>query len=282
MSKPWHAGARPSCRCCRARRCRAACPPARRCGWVEVGDAPLAGDHVVVVVHELLEHGQHQHDRVLGHRDRVGAAVVGHRHLGLAGGLDVDLVVAGAGELHQLQLGRGAEELVADAVARGAQVVLGVGGGVVELRLGGIDDHQLEAGRKQLARDLHDRGRLLGREDLGHGSLLLGDGGARQAGCSVEASAKAGRTSCAKRRSDAGPPALLSSTYSAPAVAQGLELGGDLVGRAVERAGADRLVRDHALARSCRPGAPSAGRCAGAPRCGSRTPSAARPACSPR
>ena len=38
----------------------------------------------------------------------------------------------------------------------------------------------------------------------------------RQAGCSAEAAANAGRTSCAKRRSDAGPPALLSSTYSAP------------------------------------------------------------------
>ena len=113
----------------------------------EVGGAPLAGDDVVVVVHELLEHGEHEHDGVLGDGDGVGAAVVGDGHLGLARGLDVDPVVAGAGQLHQLQLGRGAEELVADAVARRAQVVLGVGGRIVELGLGGIGDDQLHAGR---------------------------------------------------------------------------------------------------------------------------------------
>jgi hypothetical protein len=51
---------------------------------------------------------------VLGDGDRVRAAVVGDRHLGLARGLDVDTIVARAGQLHELQPGRGAEELVAD------------------------------------------------------------------------------------------------------------------------------------------------------------------------
>jgi len=76
--------------------------------------APLAGDDVVVVPHELLEHREHEHHGVLGDSDRVRAAVVGDGHLGLARGLDVDAIVAGAGQLHELQPRRGAEELVAD------------------------------------------------------------------------------------------------------------------------------------------------------------------------
>ena len=138
----------------------------------EVAGTPLTGDDVVVVVHELLEHGQHQHHRVLGDRDRVGPAVVGDGHPGLARGLDVHAVVARAGQLHELQLRRGAEEFVADAGARRAQVVLGVGGGVVELGLTGIGDDQLHAGWEQFAGDLHDRGGLGRREDLGHDLLL--------------------------------------------------------------------------------------------------------------
>ena len=66
--------------------------------------------------------------------------VVGDGHTGLAPGLDVDPVAAGAGQLPKLQLGRGAEELVTDPEARRAEVVLGVAGGIVELGLGGIDD----------------------------------------------------------------------------------------------------------------------------------------------
>ena len=109
---------------------------------------------------------------MLGDGDRVGAPVVGDGHLGLARGLDVDAIVARAGQLDELQLGRGAEELVADTGARRAQIVLGVGGGVVELGLARIRDDQLHAGRQQIARDVHDRGGLGGREDLGHDLLL--------------------------------------------------------------------------------------------------------------
>jgi hypothetical protein len=109
---------------------------------------------------------------VLGDGDGVGAAVVGDGHLGLARGLDVDPVVAGAGQLHELQLGRGAEELVADPRPWRAQIVVGVAGDIVELGLGGIDDDQLHAGRQQLLRDLHDGSGLGRREDLGHGLLL--------------------------------------------------------------------------------------------------------------
>src|SRR5262249_46731783 len=138
----------------------------------EVAGAPGAGDNIVVVVDELLEHGQHQHDGVLRHRDRIGAPVVGDGHLRLARGLDVNAVVARAGQLDELELGGGAEELVADARARRAQVILGLGGRVVELGLGGIGDDELHPGRKELAGDLHHGGLLRGCEDLGHDLLL--------------------------------------------------------------------------------------------------------------
>ena len=153
----------------------------------EVARPPRAGHDVEVVIDELLEHGEHEHDGVLGHGDGVGAAVVGHGHLRLARGLDVDAVVAGARQLHELQLGRRAEELVADAGARRAEVILGVGGCIVELGLGRIGDDQLHARRQQLTRDLHDGSGLRGREDLGHDGLLhgivRGDSARKRGGC---------------------------------------------------------------------------------------------------
>jgi len=71
-------------------------------------------------------------------------------------------------QLHELQLRRGAEEFVADPGARRAEIVVGVDSGLVELGFSGIDDDELHPGRKQLARDLHDRRRLRRRDDLGH------------------------------------------------------------------------------------------------------------------
>jgi len=82
----------------------------------------------------------------------------------------IDAVVARAGELHELQLGRRAEELVADPEARRPEIVLGVRRRIVEPGRGGVGDDQLHAGREQFAGDLHDGSRLLGREDLDHDS----------------------------------------------------------------------------------------------------------------
>jgi hypothetical protein len=73
----------------------------------EVADPPLAVHAVPVLPGQLLEGGQDQHDRVLGHRHRVGAAVVGDRHPGLARSLQVERVVAGADELDELEFGGG-------------------------------------------------------------------------------------------------------------------------------------------------------------------------------
>src|SRR5262249_7549908 len=91
---------------------------------------------------------------------------------GCARGFEVDPVVTGARQLHELQLGGGAEELVADPEPRRAEIVGGVAGGIVELGLGGIDHEQLHAGRQQLPGDLHDGCGLSGREDLDHDVLL--------------------------------------------------------------------------------------------------------------
>src|SRR5207247_3974877 len=104
--------------------------------------------------------------------DRVGASVVGHGYLRLARGLEVNPVVTRARQLHELELGGGAEELVADAGARRAEVVLGVGGRVVKLGLAGIGDDQLHPGRKELTGDLEHGGLLRGCEDLGQDLLL--------------------------------------------------------------------------------------------------------------
>src|SRR4029077_20598361 len=85
----------------------------------------------------------------------------------LAGRLDIHTVVARAQELHELELGRGAEELAADP-AREAHEVFDLGGDVVELRRAHVGDHELVAGRRHRARDAEDLFGLVGREeDLG-------------------------------------------------------------------------------------------------------------------
>src|SRR4029079_3998404 len=79
------------------------------------------------------------------------------------------VVVPRAEELHQLEVRRGAEELPAHAPGQ-AQVVLGVAGGLDELRRAGIGHHELVAGRRHRAGHLEDHRRLRGREQdlLGH------------------------------------------------------------------------------------------------------------------
>ena len=134
----------------------------------EVADPPPALHAVLVLPGQLLQRGQDQHDGVLGDRDRVGAAVVGDRHPGLAGGLQVERVVAGADELHELHLLGGGVEVVAERVAAEAHEVLGVAGGVQEAGAGRVDRHQLEAGRRHLDGDVeHGLGELGREEDLG-------------------------------------------------------------------------------------------------------------------
>src|SRR5207248_10192274 len=86
-----------------------------------------------------------------------------------------DVVVAGAEELDELEIGRRAEELAAHA-PRQPEIVLGVAGGLDELRRPRIGHHQLEAGRRHRLRHRQDHLGLPGREQdlLGHGALLHG------------------------------------------------------------------------------------------------------------
>ena len=58
--------------------------------------APAPARHAAVLPDHFARHREHQHDGVLGHRDRVCAAVVGERHLRAPRGFEIDVVVAGA------------------------------------------------------------------------------------------------------------------------------------------------------------------------------------------
>ena len=131
--------------------------------------APVPRDDVVVELHEPLVDGEHQHDRVLGHGDGVGAAVVGDGNLRLPRRLAVDLVVAGARELHELELRRRAEELVTHPPGE-AEIVLGLRGRFVKLRRVEVGREQLEAGRRERTHELHDHRRLFRAEEdlVGH------------------------------------------------------------------------------------------------------------------
>ena len=123
---------------------------------------------------ELLQDGQDKHQGVLGDGDRIRAAVIGDRHPGPAGGPDVETVVAGADQLDQLELGRPAIELRAEALAREPHEVLGVFHGRGELGRTLLGDVQLELGWQERAGDVDERrGELRGENDLGrHGCLL--------------------------------------------------------------------------------------------------------------
>jgi hypothetical protein len=115
-----------------------------------------------VVADDLFVYGEDEHQGVLGDGHRVRAAVVGDRHARLAGGFDVEAVVAGADELHELQIRRRVVERLPHVLARKAHEVLGVLNGLRETRVVLGDDLKLEIGRRHGAGDVHDRGRERG------------------------------------------------------------------------------------------------------------------------
>src|SRR5438046_1877212 len=123
----------------------------------EVTDPPLAGDDVVVLPDELLRHGQHERERVLGDGDRVGSAVVADGDPRLSGRLDVDPVVAGADGLAELELRRRAVEVRPEARAGEADEVLGVVDRVEEFGRSLLGDPELVACRHDRAGDLDHR-----------------------------------------------------------------------------------------------------------------------------
>ena len=89
--------------------------------------APAPARHAAVLPDHLAVDREHQHHGVLGDRDRVGAAIVRERHLGAPRGLEVDIVVAGAEQLHELELRHRLVELIPHRHVRIADHVFGAG-----------------------------------------------------------------------------------------------------------------------------------------------------------
>ena len=113
-----------------------------------------------VGLRNVARHGQHQRQRVLGHRDGVAAGRVHHQHAGRGGGVQIDVVHAHAGAADHAQLGRAApapppstctalRTSRASASARCCGVFLGVGDDDVPARL---RLQQFDAGRRREAR----------------------------------------------------------------------------------------------------------------------------------
>ena len=139
--------------------------------------APAPGRHAGMGPDQPARHREHQHQRVLGDRDGVGAAIVGDGHLRAPRRLEIDVVVAGAEQLHQPQPRRRPVERVFHGQARIAQHVFGLPERGRKLRPVAAHQHQLVAGRRQRAGDLTGLGRRR-RDDDGDSCGLLGGGGA--------------------------------------------------------------------------------------------------------
>ena len=92
--------------------------PIRRCAGRRNRPPALAVDDVIVVADDLFVHGEDKHHGVLGNGHRIGAAVIGHRHARLPGGIHVETVVTGADELHELQIRRHVVERLPHVLAR--------------------------------------------------------------------------------------------------------------------------------------------------------------------
>ncbi len=103
---------------------------------------------------------------MFGDRDRIGAAVVAYRNAGPPRRLDIDAVVAGAQQLHQLQLRRRPVERVVHLHLAEADDVLGIRQRGVEFGAAGPRDDCIETGRRQFARDVHRAQRIVGQQDL--------------------------------------------------------------------------------------------------------------------
>ena len=143
---------------------------------------------------EPAAHGQHQQHRVLGDRDRVGAAVVAYRDLGAARGLYVDTVVAGGEKLHQLEPRGGAVERIVHRDFAGAEQVLRLRQGGGEFGRTGGGGHDFELGGRELVHHVEVGQRIGGDEDARHhGSFLRAVSGIRPG------ARRKGRAPCAPR-----------------------------------------------------------------------------------
>ena len=81
----------------------AAADIADRLAQLRIGRPAAAFAGRAVQRRQATQGGQHQQDRSLGHRRRVGAGHIGHGDTALGGGVDVDGVDPGAELVHQPQ-----------------------------------------------------------------------------------------------------------------------------------------------------------------------------------
>ena len=129
--------------------------------------APAAAPHVRMLEGQAPAHREHQQQRMLGHRDRVGAPVVRERHAGPARRRDVRAVVARAQQLDELELRGGAIEPLLDEPVDETDEVARLSERFPVRGSSGPRLHQLEPGRSQLRDrlavvegrvDVHDSG----------------------------------------------------------------------------------------------------------------------------
>lgn len=93
---------------------------------------------------------------MLGHGHRVSAPIVGDGDLGPARRFDVEPVIAGADELHQLELRHGAVEIGSHPFAGEPQEELGVAGPVQGIGREPLDDLEIVPVRHHGSGDVHD------------------------------------------------------------------------------------------------------------------------------
>ena len=128
--------------------------------------APAPAGHAGMLPDHFAADREHQHQRVLGHRDRVRAAIVRERHFRAPRGLEVDIVVAGAEQLHQPELRHRLVELILHRDVRIGDHVFDAGKVGDDLGIV-VDDHGFETLRRHLARDVGDLGGGTRNENFG-------------------------------------------------------------------------------------------------------------------
>ena len=129
--------------------------------------APPPASHVSVLKRQPPADGEHQQQGVLGHRHRVRAPVVGDGYAGAPRRFDVRAVVAGAQELDEPELRRGAVQLFVDEPVHESHEVPRLGDRGTILGASRRHPHELEAGGRELPHclavvegriDVHDSG----------------------------------------------------------------------------------------------------------------------------
>lgn len=132
---------------------------------------PAAGPHLTVVLRDPTGHGQHESERVLGHRVGVDSGGVAHRDAVAPRRLEIDVVNAGAPDRDQLEARVGAEEGIGE---------LGVGPDVDDDL--GVPDAPAELGfliGSRLSEDLDGAEALeplMGRSPMKDRREVVGDG----------------------------------------------------------------------------------------------------------